>query len=80
MPGTDVAANIRDLLAEREGKQAELAELLGLTHSSISRRVRGEVPFRSDELVAVAKHFKVDVATLFAKRSSRKAHKSVGCR
>jgi transcriptional regulator with XRE-family HTH domain len=68
MPGSTVAANIRGELAARDETQAELAQLLGLTHSSMSRRLRGETPFRDHEVGTVAAYFDVSVASLYAPR------------
>jgi transcriptional regulator with XRE-family HTH domain len=47
-------AKIKRLMADRGITQAELAEQLGLTQSSISRRMRGTQPFRTDELERIA--------------------------
>ena len=66
MSGPNVAANIRAELARRLMPQSVLVDLLGLTDSSISRRLRGEVPFRDSELAKVADFLSVDVAILFA--------------
>jgi transcriptional regulator with XRE-family HTH domain len=60
-----VANNIRAELARRRISQSVPAELLGLTHSSISRRLRGEVPFRDSELAIIANFLDVEVSALF---------------
>lgn len=65
MSGPNVAANIRAELARRLIQQSVLVDLLGLTHSSISRRLRGEVPFRDSELAIIAEHLDVDMSALF---------------
>lgn len=67
MPGSDVAANVRAELARRLIPHSEIANVLSMTPQAISRRLRGEVPFRDSELSAVAKHLDIDVSALFAK-------------
>lgn len=53
---------IRAAMAARGVSQAQLAAALGLTQSSISRRLAGSQPFRTDELEAVAAHLGVRIA------------------
>lgn len=60
-----VAANVRAELAARAMKQLVLVDLLGLTTSSVSRRLSGEVPFRDAEVVKIADHLGIDVSLLF---------------
>ncbi|ART69702.1 hypothetical protein BTO20_14875 [Mycobacterium dioxanotrophicus] len=67
-PDTTIADNVRAELARRQVSNSALAELLGLSLSAVSRRTRGETPFRDWELKAIADHLGVPVATLFKKR------------
>ena len=52
---------IRAILRNKGLSQAQLAQALGLTQSSISRRLAGSQPFRTDELAAVADFLGVQV-------------------
>jgi transcriptional regulator with XRE-family HTH domain len=63
---TGIAANVRAEAARHDRTQLDLAELLGITHSAISRRMRGETPFRDYELQSIAEYLGVSIATLFA--------------
>lgn len=65
MPSFLVADNIRAELARRRILQSDLGELLGLTNQAMSRRLRGEVPFRDAELAKIAEHLGVEVSVLF---------------
>jgi transcriptional regulator with XRE-family HTH domain len=69
MCGPDVAANVRGELAAQGMTQSVLVDLLQLTSSSVSRRLRGEVPFRDSELVKIADLLSVPVSALFEQAS-----------
>jgi transcriptional regulator with XRE-family HTH domain len=64
-PKGDVARNVRAELARRNVTQTDLARLLGLSNQAMSRRIVGEVGFRDQELIKIAKLLGVDVASLF---------------
>lgn len=66
MTNTDqyVAAEIRGLIAKNRGKQADLAEVLGMAQSSLSRRLSGLLPFTLGEAQQVADHYGVPLASL----------------
>lgn len=49
-----VAAEVRAHMARARVNQTALASALGLTQSSVSKRLRGVVAFNTDELAAVA--------------------------
>jgi transcriptional regulator with XRE-family HTH domain len=63
---TGIAANIRAELARRDITQGQLAELLGLTTTPMSKRLRGQMPFRDHELVRIAEFLNISIAALFA--------------
>jgi transcriptional regulator with XRE-family HTH domain len=63
---TGIAANVRAEAARRDKTQLDLADMLGITHSAISRRMRGETPFRDHELQSIAEFLGVSITTLFA--------------
>ena len=48
-------------MAAKGVTQAQLAEALGLTQSSVSRRLAGSQPFRTDELADAARFLGVSL-------------------
>lgn len=50
----DVAAVVRAELARKQIPQSRLAEALGLSAATVSRRMGGTAPFELDELPVVA--------------------------
>jgi transcriptional regulator with XRE-family HTH domain len=60
-----VAAEVRAQMARVRITQTQLAESLGLTQSSISKRLRGVVAFNTDELQIVAGVLGVHPAAFF---------------
>lgn len=63
-PTERVASTIRAEMARRKRTHAELAAALGLTRSSMHRRLNGEQPLNVDELHTVAAFLDVSVSTL----------------
>ena len=63
-----VAAEVRSQTAKRGLKQVDIANLLNMSQPQISLRLRGKVPFRLDELEALATHFGIDPAELMPRR------------
>jgi transcriptional regulator with XRE-family HTH domain len=57
-----VAAEVRAEMARQRMSQTRLAEALGVTQASVSRRLVGEVPFDIQELYKVAEFLGVPVA------------------
>jgi transcriptional regulator with XRE-family HTH domain len=55
---------IRSRMKQRRVTQTELAGLLCLSNSAVSRRMRGEVAFRLSELWLIANHLDATVAEL----------------
>jgi transcriptional regulator with XRE-family HTH domain len=60
-----VAANVRAELARHQVTQAAIGKVLELTHTAVSRRLRGVTEFRADELLRIAEHLGVDVSTFY---------------
>lgn len=54
-------AQVRAVMAAKGVTQAQLAEALGLTQSSVSRRLAGSQPFRTDELADAARFLGVSL-------------------
>lgn len=64
----EVAANVRALMGRGiDGKrvtQTQLGAVLKLSQGPVSERLSGKTPFSFDELLAVADHFNVSIASL----------------
>ncbi len=63
-PNVALADEIRGQLARSHRTQADLAALLGVSQPQVSARMRGEVPWRVDELVRVAEWLDVRPSVL----------------
>lgn len=64
MDAATTATAVRRLM-ERDGcSQQQLAELLGMSQSSLSRRLNGEYAWRVTEIAAIARRFDVPLAEL----------------
>lgn len=64
MVQSHVIANIRAEMARQNKTQADLAELLGVTRQSVSRRMVGQVDFGISELTTIAEFLDVPIADL----------------
>jgi transcriptional regulator with XRE-family HTH domain len=60
-----VAENVRAELARQKLTQTDLAGWLGLSRTSIYRRLNGHTDFRTNELQVVARHLGVDVTVFY---------------
>lgn len=61
----DVRDNVRAELARHRVTQGNIAKHLGLTRSSMSRRMRGETAFKDRELKRIAGYLGISVSELF---------------
>jgi transcriptional regulator with XRE-family HTH domain len=61
-PSERVAAEIRAELARQEKPQLQLAELLGISQVSISRRLRGQTAIDVNELSKIAEYLGVPMS------------------
>jgi transcriptional regulator with XRE-family HTH domain len=52
------------MLARRRWSQADLGEVLGVTQTQVSARLRGDADWRFDDLWTAAKSFGVPLSTL----------------
>jgi predicted XRE-type DNA-binding protein len=59
-----IASNIRAEVARKRMTNAQIAELLGIEQTGVSRRMRGEVQWRATELVVLAEVLEVDPGVL----------------
>lgn len=59
-----IAEAVRALLGQRDERQYQLAEVLGMTVGAVSHRMSGRTPWTSDDLEALADHFGVAPAAL----------------
>lgn len=58
-----IAAEVRAELARKRLTQREVAEILDLAQPAVQLRLVGTRPFRAEELVQLAEHLGVPVAT-----------------
>lgn len=65
-----VAANVRAEAAARRISGTKLAQAVGVTRSTMYRRLDGLTPWPVDELERVAQFLKVSVESLFAERAA----------
>lgn len=65
-PTLVVAGNVRALMARRGVSQQRLAEVLGLSQSAISKRLRGLTPWDVNEMGTIATAFEVPIGSLLA--------------
>lgn len=61
----DVIGTIKAEAARRDVSHAQLAEVLGLSRASMSRRMSGDVEFSASEVGRIADHLDVPVALLY---------------
>ena len=59
-----IATEVRAEIGRQQKSQREVAELLGLTVSSLHPRLKGTRPFRAEELVLLANAFGVSIDRL----------------
>ena len=64
-----VGANVRAELARRGLSQTDLAKHLGMSQTSISKRLRGEVSFNVDETAAAAEFLGLPVLALMTEHT-----------
>jgi transcriptional regulator with XRE-family HTH domain len=65
-----VPNKVRGIAAERGLRQIDLAAILGLSRQAIVRRLRGDVVFTADELIALAAAMDVAVGAFFGEVAS----------
>lgn len=63
-PTQTVGANIRAEVARRGLTQAALAEVIGVSQSQLSKRLRGVIPFDVNEVAAIANALDVPITEL----------------
>lgn len=63
-PTLAVGREIRAQMARKDLNQADIAEVLGVTQTSVSNRLRGLVPWDINELAQVADYLGVPLADL----------------
>ena len=63
-PAQQVAENVRLAMAQKRVTQAEMGRHLGLSQTSISKRLAGSLPFDVAEVAAVADRLEVPVEQL----------------
>lgn len=68
-----VGATVRAELARAGKSQTDLAAVLGVTQTAVSKRLRGVTPFDVNELAAVADALGLDLAVLIADANQRQS-------
>jgi len=69
-PTERTAATVRAEVARARAKTTDLARVLGLSRTTVWRRLTGEYPFNVAELDALASHLGVPVSTFFDDRQA----------
>ena len=77
-----ISAAVRALAAGRGVKNAELAPVIGASRATIFAKVKGEAPWKANEIESVAAYFDVSVGDLFDGlglfRDTKKPHRMTG--
>ena len=77
-----ISAAVRALAAGRGVKNSELAPVIGASRATIFAKVKGEVPWKANEIESVADYFSVSVGDLFDGlglfRDTTKPHRRTG--
>ncbi len=77
-----IAAAVRALAAGRGVKNAELAPIIGASRATVFAKVKGEAPWKANEVELVAEYFDVSVGDLFDGlglfRDTKKPHRVTG--
>ena len=60
-----IAAAVRALAAGRGIKNSELAPIIGTSRATVFAKVKGDAPWKAEEIEAVATYFGVTVGDLF---------------
>ena len=64
------ADNIRAEMARQRRTQQDVALLLGVSQTAVSRRLTGSIPFDVSELLTVARWLGVSAASLLGERAA----------
>ena len=65
-----MARRVRGLLAEHRVTGFELARRTGWSQAYVSRRIRGKVAWRADDLPVIAEALGIDAADLLPERAA----------
>ncbi|MDO5501509.1 MAG: helix-turn-helix transcriptional regulator [Propionibacteriaceae bacterium] len=72
-PTQTVGANSRAEVARRGLTQAALAEVIGVSQSQLSKRLRGVIPFDVNEVAAIANALDVPITELVTAKAGSAA-------
>ncbi|WP_101574915.1 helix-turn-helix transcriptional regulator [Brevibacterium sp. 239c] len=59
-----VGLEVRAWMVRKQLKQADLAQILGFAQKNVSNRLRGQMPFRIDELMTIASYMDITLGQL----------------
>lgn len=62
---TNTGQNVKAEMARRSMSQMQVAALLGLSQTAVSRRLNGDVDFSASELSTLAREFSIPVGVFF---------------
>jgi len=68
---TRVGENVHRIMWRRRLRQVDVAGAVGVSQSALSRKMRGEVDFTIDEVLAAAEYFDVPLGELLGPDSLR---------
>ena len=69
-PSAIFSGEVRALMGRHQVTQAQLADVLNVTPSQMSKRLRGVIPIDINEIAVLAEYFGVSIATLFGETST----------
>jgi transcriptional regulator with XRE-family HTH domain len=64
----EISSNVRAEMARAGVTQVQLGAHLGMAQSAISKRLKGDTPWRVDELQRVAAYLDIPLSTLLPER------------
>ena|SRR5699024_1750819 len=77
-----ISAAVRALAAGRGVKNAELGPIIGASRATVFAKVKGEAPWKANEIQSIADYFDVSVGDLFDGlglfRDTKKPHRMTG--
>jgi len=69
-----IGENVHQLMWRARETQVKVSNMLGMTQSALSLKLRGRRPWFAGEIDAVAKHYSVPVGALFTPLSGPNLH------
>lgn len=70
MTDQTIAEEVRAAMARKQVSQASMANLLGITPSAMSRRLKGRIGFSAVQIAKIASHLEVEVSALYGEKAA----------